>query len=578
MTVNSVSVALTGSGGTGVMTAGQILLDSVAKAGWYGLMARSFGPQIRGGEAAALLRIADAPVQSADDAYDVFVALDWGNIQRFASEIPLHSGSLLITDPANGPVPDLVLGTEPQVVEIELSAIAKGIPGGRPNMVALGLVGELIGLRHDALEQRVTKALARKGDQVLAGALRSLEAGVTEAKGLKRPPMLAAMHTAPDGRWNISGNEATGLGALSGGVRFVAAYPITPATDVLEWLAPQLPKLDGALVQAEDELAAINMCLGASFGGTPALTATSGPGYSLMTEGLGLAVASETPVVVVDVMRGGPSTGIPTKSEQTDLNIAVYGLHGDAPHLVLAPTGIDDCLFTTQWAVYLAEALQTAAVVLSDQAMGQSRAIVDRPAPIPYRAARRTAPADAEGYHRYALTADGISPMAIPGTPGGEYTADGLEHNEYGTPSSQAAHHIAQLDKRRRKLDHFEYGAHWAAIEGDGPLAVVTWGSATPVVREALARARREGISARLVAPRLIAPARPVEMAAALEGCHRALVVEQNHDGQLTRYLRAHYDMPRDSYAYFHPGPLALRPAAVLGWLRKLSREPIQET
>ncbi len=161
---------------------------------------------------------------------------------------------------------------------------------------------------------------------------------------------------------------------MRGGVRFAAAYPITPATEILEWLAPNLPQVGGVLLQAEDELASINMIIGASFGGTPALTATSGPGLSLMIEALGLATAAEMPIVVVDVMRGGPSTGIPTKSEQADLNIAVYGLHGDAPHLVLAPQSVADCLFTTQWAVHLAEALQTPAIVLSDQFVGQAQA------------------------------------------------------------------------------------------------------------------------------------------------------------------------------------------------------------
>jgi 2-oxoglutarate ferredoxin oxidoreductase subunit alpha len=182
------------------------------------------------------------------------------------------------------------------------------------------------------------------------------------------------------GRWMISGNEAAGLGAGRGGVRFAAAYPITPATEILEWMAPALTKVGGTLVQAEDELASINMIIGASYGGIPSLTATSGPGLALMTESIGLAVASEVPIVIVDVMRGGPSTGIPTKSEQSDLNMAVYGLHGDAPHIVVAPTSVADCVFTTQWAVHLAESMQVPAIVLSDQFIGQARAVVGRPA------------------------------------------------------------------------------------------------------------------------------------------------------------------------------------------------------
>jgi 2-oxoglutarate ferredoxin oxidoreductase subunit alpha len=217
-----------------------------------------------------------------------------------------------------------------------------------------------------------------------------------------------------------------------------------------------------------------------------------------MIEALGLAVAAEIPLVVVDVMRVGPSTGIPTKSEQGDLNIALHGLHGDAPHLVLAPNSVADCLRTTQWAVQLAEALQAPAIVLSDQFLGQARAVVDRPADLDAAPSRELAAADAPGYRRYALTASGVSPMAIPGTAGVAYTADGLEHGERGSPSSQATDHFAQLDKRRRKLDDWDYGDHWADLEGDpaAPLAIVTFGSCTGPVREALARAAADGVAA----------------------------------------------------------------------------------
>ena len=262
---------------------------------------------------------------------------------------------------------------------------------------------------------------------------------------------------------------------------------------MLEWLAPALPKVGGVLVQAEDELASINMIIGASYGGVPSLTATAGPGLSLMTEALGLAVAAEVPIVVVDVMRGGPSTGIPAKSEQSDCQLAVNGLHGDAPRIVVAPNSIADCVAATQWAVHLAEALQSPAIVLSDQYFGQTRAVVDPPADIGLASERLKAGAEAEGYKRYAITASGISPMAIPGTPGTAYTADGLEHNERGLPSSQSGDHIRQLDKRAKKLADFDYGERWAEVEGEGELAVVTFGSCTGAAREAIARAAAKG-------------------------------------------------------------------------------------
>ncbi|ABI56051.1 2-oxoacid:acceptor oxidoreductase subunit alpha [Alkalilimnicola ehrlichii MLHE-1] len=573
MKTHSLSLALTGSGGTGVMTAGQILLDAAAQAGWYGLMTRSFGPQIRGGEAAAILRLAHQPVGCQDDQLDLLLAFDWGNIERFIAELPLGGDSVVIADPSQGDVPEVVVRTGASQSMIPIKEVTKGVKGGRANMVGLGLVAELIGLPEEALLRTLQKVLGRKGEEALATAQACLSAGRAQADTVGVDLRLASNGTAQGERWALSGNEAAGMGAVRGGVRFSAAYPITPSTDVVEWLAPTLPRVGGCLVQAEDELSAINMCIGASFGGTPALTATSGPGLSLMVESLGLAVASETPVVVVNVMRGGPSTGIPTKSEQADLNIALYGLHGDAPHLVVAANGIADCLAATQWAVHLAEALQSPAIVLSDQALGQARAVIDRPQRVDYRAQRKTADRPGEGYLRYAITEDGVSPMAIPGTPCGEYTADGLEHAERGTPSTQASHHQAQLDKRLRKLTGHDYGAYWADIEGDGELAVITWGSSTSPVREALERAQAEGITARMVSVRLLSPAQPEALAAALDGVSRLLVVEQSHDGQFHRYLRAHYDLPGTVRAFHHPGPLPIRPGEVLEQLRQLAQQ-----
>lgn len=575
MSINSVSIALTGSGGAGVMTAGQILVDAAAHAGWYGLMARSLGPQIRGGESAALIRLSPEPVQAMDDTYDLLVAVDWGNIERFASELPLRAESIIVTDPAQGDVPDLMLKAGPQVVAIPLKDTAKAVPAGRVNMVALGLVLEAIGLPAAPVEDILRDVLKKKGQEAIDSSIAALHAGAEAGKAANAfvsVPKLAAAHGQDAERWSITGNEATGLGALRGGVRFSAAYPITPSTEVLEWLAPNLAKVGGTLVQAEDELASINMCLGASFGGTPSITATSGPGLALMTEGLGLGVASETPVVVVDVMRGGPSTGIPTKSEQSDLNIAVYGLHGDAPHVVTAPNSIADCLFTGQWSVYLAESLQTPVIMLSDQAMGQARAIIDKPADIAFVGKRSRAEGDLTGYQRYAVTADGISPMAVPGTIGGEYTADGLEHSPRGTPSTQAQHHQEQLDKRLRKLTEFDYGDHWADLEGDAgsDVALITFGSVTEPVREALARAAEDGIAARLISLRLLFPAQPEKMAAALKGVRKLLVVEQNHMAQFHALLRAHYDLPPQVETLHRPGPLALRPREIIAALKAL--------
>jgi 2-oxoglutarate ferredoxin oxidoreductase subunit alpha len=296
-----------------------------------------------------------------------------------------------------------------------------------------------------------------------------------------------------------------------------------------------------------------------------------------MTEGIGLAVAAEVPIVVVDVMRGGPSTGIPAKSEQSDLSFAVSGLHGDAPRLVLAPSSIADCVATTQWAVELAETLQAPAIVLSDQSMGQSRVVIDAPEGADSPRLRQTVAANTPDYKRYRDTPSGVSPMAIPGTPGVTYTADGLEHTEAAIPSSGSRDHRLQLAKRERKLMQHDYGPRWADIEGDAPLAVITFGSASGPVREAVERAAEQGVALRLVVLRLLAPLKPELMAQALEGVARVMVVEQNHGAQLLRYLRSMVDLPAGPASFHRPGPLPLRPGdlceAMLAWASETTRQ-----
>ncbi|MCW5634094.1 MAG: 2-oxoacid:acceptor oxidoreductase subunit alpha [Rubrivivax sp.] len=586
----SFSVAVAGSGGAGVMTAGELLLDAASRAGLFGLMVRTSGPQIRGGEAAALLRLAPHPVATLDDRFDLLVAIDWQNVVRFADEIPLAAGSLVVGDSDAGEAPAALLQGGATLAALPLKKNAKAA-GGWVNMIALGLAGACAGLPLAALESAL-KAAWKRGDEALRTNLATLAQGVALARDLPlhgaalgAAVQAASAPPAAARRWLLSGNEAAGCGALRGGVRFVAAYPITPATEMLEWMAPALARLGGALVQAEDELASVNMILGASYGGVPSLTATAGPGLALMTEGIGLGVAAEVPIVIVDVMRGGPSTGIPAKSEQSDLAIAVDGLHGDAPRLVLAPTSIADCVATSEWAVRLAEALQCPAILLNDQFLGQSRAVIEQPAPAAAPAQRLFAAAPAActaggeappPYRRYADTASGVSPMARPGTPGTVYTADGLEHNERGLPSSGAADHRRQLDKRARKLDRHDYGERWADVEGDADLAVITFGSTTGAVREAIARVAARGTALRLVALRLLSPLQAASMAHALAGVREVLVVEQNHGGQLLRYLRGRVDLPGRPRGLHRAGPLPLRPgelaAAFADWAAAVTR------
>lgn len=548
----SLSIAITGAGGAGVISCGELLLQAWAREGGRGLLRKAFGPQIRGGESAALLKLTESEHYTAAGHYDVLLALDWNNFSRFGDEIRLGPDSWVICEPG-AELPPEIASVQPNLLPLPIAELAaQAHDEGRINMLAVGVLGQLLGLPASSLAELAQKKLQRKPQEYQDAAKACIEVGHAQVLDcpVKPPARVAGQY------WYISGNQAAGLGALEAGIRFVAAYPITPATDVLEWMAGGLEKVGGSLVQAEDELAAINMIIGAAFGGVPSFTATSGPGLALMSESIGLAVTSETPVTIFNVQRGGPSTGIPTKSEQSDLNIALHGLHGDAPHLVLAPLDIPDCVYTTGWAVKLAQHLQTAAIVLSDQFIGQSTAIVSEPrrCDIDYPEADQV---DGD-YLRYRLTDSGVSAIAAPGDADRRFTADGLEHNQAGTPSAGDSDHQQQLAKRQRKLTDFDYGDGWAEIEGEGELALICFGSASTVVAEAASLLREQGVSVRTLALRLLAPLQVSGLQQALAGCAHAVVIEQNHGGQLYRYLRGQMDFEPQLHSYAIAGPVPL--------------------
>ncbi len=561
MATAGLSIAITGAGGAGAISCGEMLLRAWAGAGGRGLLRKAFGPQIRGGEAAALLSLTESEDYTAASEYDVLLALDWLNFERFEDEIRLAPNALVVCESAADAPRGLALEN---LMELEMGQLANDShPEGRANMLALGVLGRALQLPLENLCDQAQQRLASRPQAYQDAARACIKAGF----GLELELPAAVPSCGDSGAWCLSGNQAAAYGALDAGIRFVAAYPITPASDLLEWMAEPLGQLGGHLVQAEDELAAINMALGGAFGGVPAFTATSGPGLALMSESIGLAVASETPLCIVNVQRGGPSTGIPTKSEQSDLDIALHGLHGDAPHLVLAPLDIGDCVFTTSWAVYLAGTLQTAAVVLSDQFLGQSTAVVSEPRhfvadPAPVIAS------DGD-YLRYKLTDSGVSTLAVPGENNRRFTADGLEHNERGTPSASQTDHRQQLDKRRRKLVDYDYGDDWAELAGEGDIALVSFGSAAAVARSAAAQLAEAGTEVRTVALRLLAPLQAAALQEALRGCSRAVVLEQNHSAQLLHYLRSQLGDVCEWLSYAQPGPVPLNPNELSEFISK---------
>lgn len=563
----SIAVVFAGSGGSGAMTAGAVFLRAAAHAGYYGMMTQLFGAQVRGGESAALVQVSTAPIETQPDRYDLFVALDWDKVEQFAAEIPLDQTTIILADPAAGPVPPGIAKSKGRVVALAMSdpkenKLERALRGKRVNMFAAGAVCALTGVDADDVKAAIDTIFEGKGAELIAanaaGAVLGAQAAPTLNLDLRlAPPQKAA-------RWLLSGNQAIALGALRGGVRFVGCYPITPATDLVEWLAPHLIKLGGRLVLGEDELASVNMTLGASYGGTPAMTVTSGPGFSLMIETLGLAVAAEIPFVLVDVMRAGPSTGIASKTEQSDINLAIYGGHGDAPRVVLAPVSVADCINTAEYAVYVAESLQTPVIVLSDQALGQATTVIDpsveRPAPLKRRV---NGVAPGKPFKRYATGGEPVTPMPLPGTPHFEWVAEGLTHNEAGLPASGAAAHVAQIEKRAKKIRQFDPGEHWGEVWGDGDVAVLAIGSTIGPAREAAKRLEASGAKVRVIALRVLSPLPMASLARALDGVRRIVVIEQNHGAQLYHYLLGHKAIPPSAESVARPGPSPFRPSEI---------------
>ncbi len=571
MARTTLAAVFAGSGGSGAMSAGAVLLRAAAHAGYYGLMTQLFGAQVRGGESAALVQVSTEPIETQPDRYDLFVALDWEKVEQFAAEIPLDEASVILADPEAGAMPSGIAKSKGRLVSLPMtdpaaSELDHGLRGRRVNMFAAGLVGALIGLSASDLKAAAETVFSDKGADVVAANAKGTASGIAAAAALTLnlrldPPKPAA-------RWLISGNKAIALGALRGGVRFVGCYPITPATDLVEWLAPHLTKLGGRLVLGEDELASVNMTLGAAYGGTPAMTVTSGPGFSLMVETLGLAVAAEIPLVLVDVMRAGPSTGIASKTEQSDVNLAIYGAHGDAPRVVMAPYSVADCITTAEYAVYVAESLQVPVIVLSDQALGQATTVIDpsmeRPKPLTRRV---NGEAPAKPFKRYVLGGDPVTPMPLPGTPGHEWVAEGLTHNEAGLPASGAGPHVAQINKRAKKIQRFDPGAYWGETWGKGDTVVLTFGSTVGAARAAARRLAAAGHQIRIVALRVLSPLPMTALARALDGARRIIVVEQNHGAQLYHHLVGQKAIPPSAESVARPGPLPFRPSEIASYV-----------
>jgi len=553
MSRDDLVVGMAGAGGDGVVSAGELLIQVAAREGLFGMLVKAFGPQIRGGESSVRVRLAARPVMAQGDELDVLIAFNWSDYGKFRSELVPDDHTLIFVDEmdktpaAEIPLPERLKARVTRL-PFEQLAIDKGGSALAKNIVAVGVLAGALNLPRDAFARAIERKFAKKGEKVIASNIAALDAGVEVSVGHRSTAQVRA--SAPETLMVVSGNDAFAFGSLVAGCRFMAGYPITPQSEVMEWMARELPKFGGVMMQPEDELASICMAIGASYAGVKALTASSGPGLALKSEAIGLASMAEVPLVVLNVQRVGPSTGIPTKTEQADLMQGLYGTPGDVAKVVVAPTDVADCFTVAVDAFNISEQYQVPVLVLSDQGIGHR---TDAIRPFDLSAVRtvdrRLATAEEltkvdphHGFKRYTLTPDGISPMTIPGQPRGNFLMSGLEHNELGAPISGAAGHQQMSDKRFRKLRSVpEQYAHLLIVEGapDADVGLLAWGASKGAVLEALDVLAASGIRARAVIPRLLMPFPLEQMERALEGLEVLHVFELSYSQQFCTYLRS---------------------------------------
>jgi len=550
-------IRVAGEAGEGVLSTGQLILLAAARAG-YGVLTDSVPPaEIKGGHSLFQIRLSPHRLHSRGDVIDILLAFNQEAFDRNIRE--LREGGLLVYDSSEFTPPENP-GTYQQHA-LPLTDIAKKeiqFELGK-NVVAVGAISALFGLDPEYIRKLLHQRFARKGEDILNKNYQALDAGIGYVeRNIPERGALQVQPGAPDGiaRMVVAGNQAIAMGAIAAGCRVYAGYPITPATDIMEFLAAELPKIGGSVVQAEDEMSALGMAIGASYAGKKAMTATSGPGFSLMIELAGLATMAEIPIVIVDAQRAGPSTGMPTRQEQGDLFLAALGGHGEIQRIVLAPVSVSDCFTQAINAFNLAEQFQLPVILMGDTTLGVRAESIPVPDlskhPIVNRLTREANGngtnghaeiAVESGYQRYKVTESGISPMAIPGQAGGQYVATGLEHNESGRPRSDAANHRKMTEKRFSKLEQARQAAPPAHYYGDqdADVGILCWGSAWGPVVEAIDIAAAKGLKVAAMAPRMIWPLPDDQLKPFIESKRVVLVPEMNYSGQFAQLLRARY-------------------------------------
>lgn len=548
MATHDLVVRIGGEGGEGIISCGEILSKAVVRGGLNIHAFRTFPAEIRGGLAMFQLRASDGDARSLKQDVDVLCAINHVAYDAYVDNI--KPAGVLLYDPAVVNLDDR-LGIHRRI-EMPLEAMAMEVTGTKrtKNMVAVGLLLYLYGTPVEYGTVLMREFFGHKGDEMVHKNVGAVEAGYKWAESNIRDLRLPFARQPDRDQILVNGNEAVALGAIAAGVTFVPGYPITPATPIFEFLCKELPRFGGQAVQFEDEIAALCAGIGASYAGKRVLTPTSGPGLSLMSEAMNLASMTECPITIVNVMRGGPSTGMPTKTEQSDLKFAIYGTSGESPRCIMAPLGIFDCFWQTIRAVRIAEKYQMPVIMLTDQALAYTSQNIPTPDLKDADLGKRLVPdldTPREGFQRYKFTDTGVSPMPIPGVHDLPYMSTGLEHNEAGAPNYTPANHEIMTEKRFRKLKVLgRLVEQQPKIEENEPegaeIGVIGWGSTYGAICEALDAIEADtGVRVAHLHPRILSPLREWRIRQFLGPLRKVIVPEENYTGQYSHFLKAKF-------------------------------------
>jgi 2-oxoglutarate ferredoxin oxidoreductase subunit alpha len=496
------------------------------------------------------VRIAEKKISSHGDHLNVLIALNQDAIERHAREV--EPGGAVIYNADKLTCDSTLISSQVLLVPLPIKELTKSfgrLPPIMQNTVALGALLYLLGLEFDMAASVLADTFKHKGEAVVEQNVRVARAGYDYAKDISVPLGYEWEYTRIK-RPFITGNEAFALGAVAAGCKFYSAYPMTPASSILHWMAAHGAKCGVLVKQCEDELAVANMAIGAGHAGVRAMCGTSGGGFALMTEAIGQAGMIEAPVVIIEVQRGGPSTGIPTKTEQADLNQVFGASQGDYPRVIIAPTDTTDCYYSAVEAHNLAEKYQLPVTIISDLLLSEHPETIEAGAlrnDVPIERGEIVSDWSQEKgqFKRYAFTRSGVSPRALPGTEGAMYVAATDDHDEEGVVISDVFTNPPVRrkiqEKRMRKLDKVLQELAPPRLEGppDADVTLIGWGSTKGVIGEAIALLALAGIRANHLQIKYLYPFQASEVSEILRGTKRTVCVECNYTGQFARHLRA---------------------------------------